>query len=69
MNRDTAGEIISHVQAYDDNWYVPDTAQERIRWAQRQRTLLHAAQTAILSEMEDIYHIEQVARGEQYGAE
>lgn len=68
MNPEGANEAVSHLQAYADNIaVVPEGPDERLRWAMQQRTLLHAAQEAVLAEIEVVWQIEQVARGQVHG--
>lgn len=67
MSPENFQEAISHLQAALDNSQPPDTPAEVLRWSHQQRILLHAAQEAVLSEIEIVWHIEQVARGELHG--
>lgn len=69
MSHERVTDAESHLEAYDNNFPPPTDPHERLRWAVSQRALLHATQADLLAEMEDVWHIEQVARGEIYGAE
>lgn len=68
MSHERIREIISHLEAYDANFPPPEDPKERLAWSVGQRALLHAAHEGGLEEIEDVWHIAQVARGEVHGA-
>lgn len=69
MSHERIGDAISQLQAHDNDPLLPTfSPAETIAWARSHRRELHMAQEAILAEMEDVYRIEQVARGQEYGA-
>lgn len=67
MSVERARDMISHLEAFIGNYPPPEGLQERITWAAGQRALLHAVQEGDLDIQEDLWHIEQVARGELHG--
>ena len=56
-------------EALDKDIERPSDPQERLVWLNKHRTWLHGIQELVLTELEGVWHEEQVARAEIHGAD
>lgn len=69
MSHDNFERIEELAEALDMDVERPTDPHERLLWLNKHRQWLHGIQELVLTELEGVWHEEQVARGELHGAD